>query len=60
MKQKLERSEVYEACPHCGTPLSPWEKVLLAVDRAIMCRHCWYRMMLDVKKESQKPQEDKQ
>jgi hypothetical protein len=37
-----------ESCPHCGQPLSPWEKVLLNVDRALMCRHCWYRIILDV------------
>jgi DNA-directed RNA polymerase subunit RPC12/RpoP len=37
---------VYESCPHCGHPLSPWEKVLLNVDRALMCKHCWYRIML--------------
>jgi hypothetical protein len=35
------------SCPHCGNPLSPWEKVLLGVDRALMCRHCWYRIILD-------------
>ena len=42
------RPPVYESCPHCGHPLSPWEKVLLNVDRALMCRHCWYRIILDV------------
>ena len=39
---------VFDSCPHCGHPLSPWEKVLLNVDRALMCKHCWYRIMLDV------------
>jgi DNA-directed RNA polymerase subunit RPC12/RpoP len=37
----------FDACPHCGAELSPWEKVLLSVDRALMCRNCWYRIMLD-------------
>jgi DNA-directed RNA polymerase subunit RPC12/RpoP len=37
----------YESCPHCGQQLSPWEKILLSVDRALMCRHCWYRIILD-------------
>ncbi|MGE5401467.1 MAG: hypothetical protein ACM3S2_13780 [Ignavibacteriales bacterium] len=39
---------VYDACPHCGRQLSPWEKVLLGVDRMIMCKGCWYRIILDV------------
>ncbi len=42
------RPQVFESCPHCGRPLSPWEKVLLGVDRALMCKHCWYRIILDV------------
>jgi DNA-directed RNA polymerase subunit RPC12/RpoP len=47
MKTHVEKSEVFDACPHCGHELSPWEKVLLSVDRALMCRHCWYRILLD-------------
>jgi DNA-directed RNA polymerase subunit RPC12/RpoP len=46
---------VHEQCPHCGTPLSPWEKVLLNVDRALMCKHCWYRIYLDATGEKPKP-----
>ncbi len=42
------RTKVFDACPHCGASLSPWEKVLLNVDRALMCKHCWYRIILDV------------
>lgn len=34
-------------CPHCGRELSPWEQVLLNVDRALMCKSCWYRIVLD-------------
>ncbi|HUI09123.1 MAG TPA: hypothetical protein VL221_02285 [Bacteroidota bacterium] len=37
-----------DTCPHCGQPLSPWQQVLLSVDRAIVCRNCWYRIILDV------------
>jgi DNA-directed RNA polymerase subunit RPC12/RpoP len=44
-----QRPQVYEACPHCGRALSPWEKVLLSVDRALMCKNCWYRIILDVR-----------
>ncbi len=39
---------VFDACPHCGQKLSPWQQVLLSVDRALMCRNCWYRIILDV------------
>jgi DNA-directed RNA polymerase subunit RPC12/RpoP len=41
-------SDIPEACPHCGQKLSPWQRVLLGVDRALMCRSCWYRIILDV------------
>jgi DNA-directed RNA polymerase subunit RPC12/RpoP len=36
-----------EACPHCGQELSPWQQVLLTVDRALVCKKCWYRIILD-------------
>jgi predicted nucleic acid-binding Zn-ribbon protein len=41
------REKVPETCPHCGRLLSPWEQVLLSVDRALMCKGCWYRINLD-------------
>lgn len=41
-----------EVCPHCGKPLSPWQMVLLEVDRAIMCKNCWYRIILDPREEN--------
>lgn len=48
MTRKKESQEGrLEHCPHCGHALSPWEQVLLNVDRALMCRHCWYRIYLD-------------
>jgi hypothetical protein len=28
--------------------LSPWQQVLLSVDRALMCKNCWYRIIIDV------------
>ena len=40
--------KVYDACPHCGHELSPWQQVLLAVDRALVCKNCWYRIILDI------------
>ena len=42
-----QQPEVIDACPHCGQKLSPWQQVLLNVDRALMCRSCWYRIILD-------------
>ncbi|MBN1478866.1 hypothetical protein EH223_14385 [candidate division KSB1 bacterium] len=40
--------KIPEYCPHCGRRLSPWEQVLLSVDRALMCKGCWYRILLDI------------
>ena len=40
--------ETIEHCPHCGHRLSPWQQVLLRVDRALTCKNCWYRIILDV------------
>lgn len=36
-----------DVCPHCGAQLSPWQQVLLSVDRVLMCKSCWYRIVLD-------------
>lgn len=56
------KGTVYEACPHCGRVLSPWEKVLLSVDRMLVCKSCWYRIILDVyteeKNDDEKNKED--
>ncbi|HKI78024.1 MAG TPA: hypothetical protein VKA26_05755 [Ignavibacteriaceae bacterium] len=43
-----EQSELIELCPHCGHRLSPWQQVLLKVDRALTCKNCWYRIILNV------------
>jgi DNA-directed RNA polymerase subunit RPC12/RpoP len=46
---KLKQSmKTLDRCPHCGVRLSRWEQVLLSVDRALMCKNCWYRIILDV------------
>jgi len=37
----------HESCPHCGAALSPWQQVLLRVDRALVCKQCWYKIILD-------------
>jgi DNA-directed RNA polymerase subunit RPC12/RpoP len=40
--------KTYDACPHCGQELSPWQQVLLTIDRALICKNCWYRIILDI------------
>jgi len=51
---------VFESCPHCGHQLSPWEKVLLSVDRALMCKHCWYRIIMDIPSDAQNSKRDRE
>ncbi len=46
--------KVFEACPHCGQKLSPWQQILLSVDRTLMCKNCWYRILLNKKGEVEK------
>lgn len=55
----IKRKEVPDACPHCGNKLSPWQQVLLATDRALVCKKCWYRIILDVIPKSNKTDSDK-
>jgi len=47
--------KVYDACPHCGRELSPWQQVLLTIDRALVCKNCWYRIILDVSETERAP-----
>ncbi|NWG29288.1 MAG: hypothetical protein HXY48_12235 [Ignavibacteriaceae bacterium] len=56
---KPKREEVPDACPHCGNKLSPWQQVLLATDRALVCKKCWYRIILDVIPTTKKTDSDK-
>lgn len=43
-QQKLN---VPDSCPHCGHKLTPWQQVLLKVDKALVCKNCWYRIILE-------------
>jgi DNA-directed RNA polymerase subunit RPC12/RpoP len=43
-----EPRSTHDACPNCGYELSPWQQVLLSIDRALVCKRCWYRIILDV------------
>ena len=49
-----KNKNMFDACPHCGEKLSPWQQVLLSVDRALMCKNCWYRIHLDRYKDIEK------
>lgn len=44
---------VHKTCPHCGHKLSPWQQVLLSVDRALVCKNCWYRIILEISEDGQ-------
>ncbi len=48
--EKVIKTQSMTRCPHCGVKLTSWEQVLLNVDRALMCKNCWYRIILDVRK----------
>jgi len=47
-KSAKKTQAVPTSCPHCGHKLTPWQQVLLATDRALVCKECWYRIILDV------------
>jgi len=47
---KVIKTQSMTQCPHCGVKLTSWEQVLLNVDRTLMCKNCWYRIILDVGK----------
>jgi DNA-directed RNA polymerase subunit RPC12/RpoP len=47
-------SRITDACPHCGHELSPWQQVLLTIDRALVCKNCWYRIILDISEAEEK------
>ncbi len=49
--QGSDKNRKIEACPHCGQELSPWQQVLLTIDRALVCKNCWYRIILDSSEE---------
>ncbi|HEY4756663.1 MAG TPA: hypothetical protein VIH28_11450 [Ignavibacteriaceae bacterium] len=62
MEKEPKQPEIFDSCPHCGHKLSPWQQVLLSVDRALTCKNCWYRIILDppIKNENEdKSKEDK-
>ncbi len=54
-KKDYKARKVYDACPHCGHELSPWQQVLLTIDRALVCKNCWYRIILDISEDENPP-----
>jgi DNA-directed RNA polymerase subunit RPC12/RpoP len=58
-KNLPNQKKVPTACPHCGKALSPWQQVLLATDRALVCKECWYRIILEVIPDSKTTDTDK-
>lgn len=56
---KANTQKVPDTCPHCGKRLTPWQQVLLATDRALVCKGCWYRIIQDVNREPKKAESEK-
>ena len=54
-KDHSKARKIYDACPHCGHELSPWQQVLLSIDRALVCKNCWYRIILDISEDEDSP-----
>ena len=54
-KDYSKARKAYVACPHCGQELSPWQQVLLTIDHALVCKNCWYRIILDISEDENPP-----
>jgi DNA-directed RNA polymerase subunit RPC12/RpoP len=52
-QQSNEKIPIPDNCPHCGERLTHWEKVLLNVDRALMCKKCWYKIIIPAPPEAE-------
>ncbi len=61
MSSNEQKKETLDSCPHCGHKLSQWQQVILSVDRVLMCKSCWYRIILDVNtgEDDEKKEQDK-
>lgn len=56
---QYQEEQIPDSCPHCGNKLSAWQQVLLKVDRALVCKNCWYRILLDVRPETKEEKKSK-
>jgi DNA-directed RNA polymerase subunit RPC12/RpoP len=52
---KIASAKTRNACPQCGHELGPWQQVLLSVDRALVCKNCWHRIILDISEDEDIP-----
>jgi len=46
MPEKKEKQDYLKNCPRCGNSFTPWQKVLLKVDRELICKKCWQKIIL--------------
>ncbi len=46
MPEKKEKQDYLKKCPKCGNSFTPWQKVLLKVDRELICKKCWQKIIL--------------
>ncbi|MBN1396933.1 MAG: hypothetical protein JXA06_02770 [Bacteroidetes bacterium] len=53
-----KNKEPLDKCPNCGEELSPWQQILLSVDRTLMCKNCWSRIYLDRNQAGEKSDEN--
>ncbi len=51
MATEKNNKEKLSACPYCSYPFSPWQEVLLDVDRELICKKCWKKILLDASDE---------
>ena len=58
-QENKDNTEIPDRCPHCNEKLSSWQQVLLGVDRAIICKNCWYRIILDIPEDENQKEENK-
>jgi DNA-directed RNA polymerase subunit RPC12/RpoP len=58
IQDETQKNETLDRCPHCGHALSLWQQVLLSVDRALVCKNCWYRIILDIPLKEEPPVEN--
>ena len=59
----MHENKIFDTCPHCGEKLSPWQQVLLSVDRSLMCKNCWYRIVIekrDITERADEPSQNKE
>ncbi|MBN1632592.1 MAG: hypothetical protein JW917_00330 [Ignavibacteria bacterium] len=54
-----DKNKIFDRCPHCNYPLTSWQQILLNIDRALVCKNCWYRISIDDDKNDIKKEKEK-